>query len=164
MRVKSVVFLDVDGVLNTEKTCVHTPSGFIGVDESRIEILSKAMKEIGTNGVVLTATWKEMQEDEEDYAYLMEKLERFGIGALGKTKEKNFTQREEGILEYLQLHPEIEEFVILDDQQFGFRNSVKLWEGFIDTQGRGIEYGIAASKTPSVSVLLFLDAIRECAK
>lgn len=163
-KMRFVVFLDVDGVLNTRRTCVHAPSGiYVGIDEARIDVLSKAIKETGADGVVLTTTWKNMREDEEDYVYLLNNLDKYGIKVLGKTKEKRVTRREEGILEYLELHLEIEEFVILDDQHFGFEDSRKLWESFIDTQGRGIEFGVAASKTPSVSVILFLDAIKKYA-
>lgn len=160
-----VIFLDVDGVLNTRRTCVHAPSGmYIGVDEARIELLSNAMKETGADGVILTTTWKNMKEDEEDYIYLMKSLAKFGIKVIGKTKEERLAQREEGILKYLELHPEIEEFVILDDQHYGFKCYSKLWDGFIDTYGMGIEHSGTASETPSVPAILFLDAIKKYAK
>ena len=164
IRMSSVVFLDVDGVLNTRRTCVQAPSGiYVGVDDARIAILANAMKETGADGVVLTTTWKDMREDEEDYVYLRESLNKYGIKILGKTKEEKFSEREEGILKYLELHSEIEEYIILDDQHFGFQDYSKLWESFIDTQGRGIEHSIAASKTPSVMAILFLDAIKKYA-
>lgn len=159
-----VVFLDVDGVLNTEKTCVLTPNGYIGVDEARIVLLSNSIKAIAADGVILTTTWKNMKADAEDYIYLIESLEKHGVKVLGKTTEERVTQREEGILKYLELHPEIVEFVILDDQQFGFKNYSKLWESFIDTYGMGIENSNAASNTPSVAAILFLDAIKMHAK
>lgn len=155
-----VVFLDVDGVLNTRTTCVHTPSGvYVGVDEARLVILSKAMKETGADGVVLTTTWKTMREDDEDYIYLVESLNKHEIRILGKTEENYFSEREEGILRYLEKHLEIEEFVILDDLHFSFEDYRKLWESFIDTRGKGIENSVFASKTPSISAILFLDAI-----
>jgi len=40
------VFLDVDGVLNTIKTCVASPDGHIGVDDKRIAILAGAIKKV----------------------------------------------------------------------------------------------------------------------
>lgn len=165
IRMNSVVFLDVDGVLNTRRSCVHAPSGvYVGVDEARIAILANSMKETGTDGVVLTTTWKDLKEDDEDFIYLIESLNKHGIQVLGKTKEERFFEREEGILQYLELHPEIEGFVILDDQHFGFSDYSKLWESFIDTQGRGIENSITASKMPSVPAILFLDAIKKYSK
>lgn len=161
-KVSSVVFLDVDGVLNTRTSCVQAPSGiYIGVDEARILVLSKAMKETYTDGVVLTSTWKNMKNDSEDYIYLVKSLENHGIKILGKTEEERTSQRELGILNYLELHPEIEDFVILDDQRYGFDTNRKLWESFLDTQGKGIENAVLASKKPSVQAMLFLDAIRK---
>ena len=38
------VFLDVDGVLNTRTTCQHTPDGYTGIDDARVEILANAIK------------------------------------------------------------------------------------------------------------------------
>lgn len=159
---KSVVFLDVDGVLNTKKSCVHAPSGiYVGIDEARVEILSKIMKLYCIEGVVLTSTWKNLKNDDEDYIYLVESLNKQGIEIFGKTEEKQERQRAEGVLCFLKEHPEIEEFVILDDQHYGFGDYQKLWENFIDTKGKGIEYGTTASKTPTVTSILFEDAIKK---
>lgn len=160
-----VVFLDVDGVLNTRRSCVHAPSGiYVGVDDAGIAILAKSMRENGAAGVVLTTTWKDLPEDDEDYIYLVESLAKYRIKVLGKTREDLSCERGEGILEYLDLHPEIDEFVILDDQHFDFEDHRKLYESFIDTQGRGIEYSVVASRTPSVAAILFLDSIKKFAK
>ena len=160
-KIDFVVFLDVDGVLNTVKTCVHTPAGYTGVDDARVALLAKAMKQVGAGGVVLTSTWKRMQEAEDDYVYLVKNLDKYGIKILGKTKEERTIEREEGVLKYLEIHPEIMDFVIIDDQQYGFEHHSKLHESFIDTRGKGIEYSIAASKTPSVAAILFLDAVKK---
>ena len=161
---ENVIFLDVDGVLNTKKTCVSAPSGnVVGIDEMRVAILANSMKETDAKGVVLTTTWKNLREDSEDYIYLLKSLDKYGVKVLGKTEEERGARREDGILNYLKFHPEISEFVILDDQHFGFKNYSKLWESFIDTHGIGIEHGSAASKTPSISAILFLKAIQKYA-
>ena len=71
-KITSVVFLDVDGVLNTSNSCVSAPSGvYVGIDEARVLVLSKAMRETYSEGVVLTSTWKNMRNDSEDYIYLI---------------------------------------------------------------------------------------------
>lgn len=158
---KNVLFLDVDGVLNTSSTCVCTPSGVcIGIDETRIAILANAMKKVGMEGVILTSTWKDLREDNEDYVYLISSLDKHGVKVLGKTTEEHLIKREEGVLDYLKEHPEIEEFVIIDDNHFGFGKYSKLFESFVDTKGNGIEHSVAASKTPSVPAILFLSAIQ----
>lgn len=161
-KITSVVFLDVDGVLNTKNSCASSPSGaYVGIDEARILVLSKAMKETYVDGVVLTSTWKNMRNDSEDYLYLIGSLEKYGIKVLGKTIEERTSQRELGILNYLKEHAKIEDFVILDDQHYGFDGYRKLWESFLDTEGKGIENAVLASKRPSVQAMLFIDAIRK---
>ena len=155
-----VVFLDVDGVLNTRTSCVGSPSGrHVGIDESRVKTLRAAMKFIDADGVVLTTTWKNLRKDDEDYLYLRAMLEDHGIEILGETVEHFGHSREDGINDYLDEHPEIEDFVILDDQQFNFDNYSRLWDRFLNTNGMGIEHAKCASSTPSVSAIIFLDGI-----
>lgn len=157
----NVVFLDIDGVLNTWTSCVVAPSGqYKGIDESRVSILKKAMDIGGFDGVVLTTTWKDIRKDNEDYIYMTDLLKKHKIQILGQTEDKFLAGREWGILKYLDEHPEVEDFVIIDDQHFGFDNSSKLWDSFIDTKGRGIENSEYASKTPSIAAMLFMDGIK----
>lgn len=159
-----VVFLDVDGVLNTRTTCEVSPSGlYHGVDPLRVSILAKAMAREDIAGVVLTSTWKTLGEDDEDFIYLTESLTRQRIKILGKTEDAFLEgrQREKGIIRYLEENPEIEDFIILDDQHYGFDNESKLWERYIDTEGHGIENAKAASNTPTILSTLFLDAVKE---
>ena len=159
--VRFVVFLDVDGVLNSRTSCARAPSEmYTGVDHLRIEVLAKAMQLNRVDGVVLTSTWKDLEQDHEDYIYLTDNLRKYGIKVLGKTEDESFFRREDGILKYLEEHPGIEEFIILDDQHFGFDDHTCLWENYLDTQGIGIEHAIAASKTPTVTAILFLDGIK----
>ena len=59
-------------------------------------------------------------------------------------------------------HPEIEEYVILDDNLFDFKEYPELWERFLQT--RGIERAQTVSKTPVVETMLFLDDIKKVSK
>ncbi|MCR5273079.1 MAG: hypothetical protein K6E13_08855 [Lachnospiraceae bacterium] len=157
----NVVFLDIDGVLNTRTSCVAAPSGVvIGIDESRVGVLKKAMDIGGFDGVVLTTTWKNLRKDNVDYLYMTDLLKKHGIQIHGQTEDKFLAGREWGILKYIDLHPEVEEFVIIDDQHYGFDNSSKLWDRYLDKKGQGIENSEYASKTPSISAMLFMDGIR----
>lgn len=156
-----VVFLDVDGVLNTKTTCERAASEiYTGIDDERVKILSLAMKECGAEGVILTTDWKELPEEHEDYIYLKKKLSGYGIRILGKTEDPYALQRGLGVLMYIHNHPEIEEYVIIDDQHFDFGDDSKLWENYLDTEHRGIEHSVLASKTPTVAAILFLDSIK----
>ena len=106
-----VVFLDVDGVLNTGTTCQKAPSeSYTGIDEMRVQILAGAMSKCRASGVVLTSTWKDLKPGHEDYIYLKEGLSKKGIEILGKTEDPHVYQRGIGVLNYLKEHPEIDEF------------------------------------------------------
>jgi len=154
---KRAVFLDVDGVLNTRTTVERTPDGYHGIDDARVEILAKVIGRNGNTELVLTSDWKEMKPEADDFRYLVSKLEKQGLRLTGKTTD-HWNHRGEGILNYLEEHQEIEEFVILDDQKFDFREYSKLWERLLLTNG--IERAEFASKTPAVEAILFLEDIK----
>lgn len=149
-----VVFLDIDGVLNTRTTVETTPKDGVGIDDARVTILANALRKYGGGYIVLTSTWKDLREDDADYLYLLSKLEREGLSISGKTQDV-FSRRGAGIIEYLQEHPEIEEYVILDDNIFDFKSYNKLWERLLITNG--IENARFASRAPAVEALIFRD-------
>lgn len=156
---KFAVFLDIDGVLNTKTTCERTPDGYRGVDEARIDILAKVIKKYESVDLILSSDWKDMNIDDDDYLYLISKLKKYGLELAGKTVD-NWNNRGEGIIRYLKEHPEIDEFVILDDNTFDFPNYPKLWDSLLLTNG--IERAEFASKTPTVETIIFRDYIFTC--
>lgn len=157
IHTKFVIFLDIDGVLNTRTTVQRTPNDYTGIDEARVAILANALKKFGGGDIVLSSDWKVLQETHEDYLYLTEKLARQNLTIAGKTKDIN-RARGAGILAYLDEHPEIEEYVILDDNKFDFQDYRKLWERLLLTNG--IERVTFASNTPAVEAILFMDYIK----
>jgi hypothetical protein len=152
------VFLDVDGVLNTRTTCQHTPDGYTGIDDARVEILANAIKMYNCYEVILTSDWKEMDEYDDDYLYLLEKLDLYGLYISGKTVDRG-NNRGEGIINYLKIHPEIDDYVILDDYKYDFEDYGQLWERLLITDG--IERAEFASRTPEVEAMIFMDYIRK---
>lgn len=156
---RMVVFLDIDGVLNTRTTCQRTPDGFTGIDDARVEILASAIAESGGGDIILSSDWKNLRKTDDDYLYLVEKLGQYGLQISGCTTD-NVTNRGYGVLCYLDEHPEIEEFVILDDNKFDFEDYQILWERLLLTNG--IERAKYASRTPAVEAILFLDYIKSC--
>lgn len=152
------VFLDVDGVLNTRTTCQRTPDGYTGIDDARVEILANAIKMYDSYEVILTSDWKEMDEEDDDYLYLLEKLDLYGLYISGKTIDK-VSNRGEGIVDYLKAHPEIDDYVILDDYKYDFEDFGELWERLLLTDG--IERAEFASSTPSVEAMIFKDYIKK---
>ena len=58
----------------------------------------------------------------------------------------------------MELHPNIDEYVILDEQKFDFEDYKKLWERLLITDG--IERAEFASRTPAIEAILFRDYIK----
>lgn len=59
----------------------------------------------------------------------------------------------------MESHPEIDEYVVLDDNEFDFRDYPNIWERLLLTNG--IERVKFASKTPAIEAILFMDYIKE---
>jgi len=75
---KTILFLDVDGVLNCQTTTERSPSGMIGIEDVQLNFLKELVDE--TNSlIVLSSTWR-LEFDEnfnpktDDAKYLIEKL------------------------------------------------------------------------------------------
>ena len=149
--------MDVDGVLNTRKTVISSPDGHIGVDDTRIRILERAIKKYGGGDIVLTSDWKHVRIG-DDLNYLRGKLMEYGLEISAKT-EGHWNNRGQGIQDYLKEHSEIDEYIILDDNRFDFEDFPKLWERLLITDG--IENAAFASKTPAVEAILFREYIKE---
>lgn len=114
-RNKFVVFLDIDGVLNTRTTVQRTPDGYTGIDDARVELLANVIRKYGGADIVLSSDWKTMKETDDDYVYLVSKLNVYGLAISGHT-ENYMNNRGAGIVSYLDNHPEIEEYVILAER------------------------------------------------
>lgn len=112
---------------------------------------------MGGGDIVLSSDWKEMEPTQEDYVYLVSKLEKYGLTLSAHTEDQMY-KRGAGIQVYLENHPEIEEYVILDDNLFDFRNYPKLCERLLLTNG--LERAEYAAKTPAVETMLFRDYIQ----
>ena len=144
-----VIFLDVDGVLNTRTTVQQTPKGYQGIDDARVEVLAKTISKFGGADIVLSSDWKELESTDEDYRYLVSKLARYGLIISGHTQDRMY-KRGAGIAAYLEEHPEIKEF--------DFQSYPKLWERLLLTEG--IEHARFAAGTPAVETMVFLDYVK----
>lgn len=134
-----VVFLDIDGVLNEEKSRSRC-CGYKGIDDKKVENLAKIFKQTNAE-IVLISTWKDdwrkMDKDCQGMManYLDRKLKKQGLVVLDKTKSIDGNgfhfSRGEGILQYL-ADNKIEMYVILDDYQFDY-DSCGLTDYYIKT-------------------------------
>lgn len=112
------IFLDIDGVLNNNRTVTRSPDGFVGISDNLCKRLEKIIK--ATNAkVVLTSSWKDCSSP-QDLNYMKKRLKRHFALPIGQTSEKTPGLRGTGIKKYLETHP-CDEFVILDDFDFNFQ-------------------------------------------
>jgi len=102
-----VIFLDIDGVLNTRKT-VERWGGGIGIDEILAQRFSRLQHATGT-GVVLSSTWRLSRNWKAN-------MRRNGvIGIIDRTPDLRDQSRGEEIQAWLDAHPRVQVYAILDD-------------------------------------------------
>lgn len=119
-----LLFLDVDGVLNTPKTRNRSSGGYIGVGTKQLLILSDIVKETEAK-IILSSSWKFCWQwnggldPDMDAKYLMKRLKQFGLEIYDFSWDSGFN-REMGVQRYLEIHPNHSGYVIIDDEPFLF--------------------------------------------
>ena len=142
---KKVIFLDVDGVLNSSRTLYED----ISLEDDLISNLKELVDKTGAK-IILSSSWR---LSTEAVATLMDKLDKFGLVISGMTcdgvdldwierfefnatkkyldtrfdydenKQIKITHdRGAEIFKWLSEHKEVESFVILDDEDFDIKN------------------------------------------
>ena len=110
-----IIFLDVDGVLNSKYTNARSPEGHVGVMDSKVKLLSKLVEETNAD-VVISSDWRLIKD--ADYQYLINKLRYKGrIEIRGETPNLSWSHRGTEIKSYLDDHP-TDAWVVLDDIVF----------------------------------------------
>ena len=116
-----VIFCDVDGVLNNKKTQARSPSGYTGVSDGLIRNLQKITAETGAV-IVLSSDWRLVKDDPshgKDYRYLDRKLRFVGkMKIYDHTPDISWRERGHEIRRYLDEHPQVTDYVVLDDLPF----------------------------------------------
>ena len=116
-----VIFLDVDGVLNNSRTDEKSPNGYTGVSVGLIRRLRKIVALTGAE-IVLSSDWRLVRNKrilDMDYMYLVRKLRFFGnLKIYGYTDDISWSRRGTEIRKYLDDHPDITDYVVLDDLPF----------------------------------------------
>ena len=123
-----VIFLDIDGVLNCEHTKQRIPdgSGFVGIEDNKVELLARLVQKTGAE-IVLSSSWKggwSQYDGCESYGdYLNMKLAQYDLYIMDKTPTiRSGWDRSGEIKSYLTDHPEIDAWVVFDDEWFsGFK-------------------------------------------
>lgn len=138
-----VIFLDIDGVLNSKNSKTHAPSGCHGLESSKLKKIGQIIDKTGAK-VVLSSTWKSEINKNIKYVtadgkYMLNKFKYDGKFILfDKTPDAETSlQRGKEISAWLYNHPTVEKFVIIDDIEFndmgyfGLLNNLVLTDGDI---------------------------------
>lgn len=121
-----VIFLDVDGVLNCSES--QSKCGdYTGIDDKRVKLLRNLVR-TSHAAIVLVSSWKDDwervdKESQNEYGdYLDRKLKREGLYVLDKTDDdpRGDYYRGRSILTWLEKHPNVESWVVLDDEMFDY--------------------------------------------
>lgn len=117
-----VIFLDIDGVLNSDAYDKERDAKDGNIDVSRLPLLKRLIDETGAKAV-LSSSWREHWERDEGLMSdtgleLTDTFRQAGIEIFDKTSV--MSSRSEEISHWLSLHPETEGFIIFDDNIFGW--------------------------------------------
>ena len=112
-----VIFLDIDGILNSdtymEKQLDNSSEGIESeIDPATLILLKKAVDTTGAK-IILSSSWRIMRKYNELEKFLM----KFGISLSGKTPYVDGKRGLE-IKQYLSENENIEQYLILDDEIF----------------------------------------------
>ena len=103
-----LIFLDIDGVLNTKATLSTSVRNIDGDKLSRLAFLAKA----GDAKIVLSSSWRLLSRET-----LTDTLSCHDLSVIGATPSFNGNNRKSEILAFLRdFEAQVESFVILDDQ------------------------------------------------
>lgn len=109
-----IIFLDVDGVLNSNITRRRTTDGFIFVSGRHIKNLKRIIDATGAK-VVLSSSWRMGRDDPSrngDFLELRDELQCYDISFYGFTPELRSCDRGAEIMEE---HPDVTDYAVIDD-------------------------------------------------
>ena len=118
-----IIFLDIDGVLNTSQSKSRCGM-WLGIDNFRVRYLKNIIEASGAL-IVLTSTWGMKYkvgayiQDNQVGKYLNNKLRRHGLKIYDKIDDFiPWNHRGLAIQKWLNAHPDVTDYVILDDEIF----------------------------------------------
>ena len=136
----NAIFLDIDGVLNNANTNAKTPLGYTGINNRLLKLFSYFVKETNAK-IILSTSWKtewdkDYRKRTEDGYYLNKKFKQLDLLIWDKIDENTTGSfyRGAAISQYLEKHPEITHYVILDDFEFDFNNYEELKKHWVQTK------------------------------
>lgn len=121
---KKIIFLDIDGVLNSDEYIEDLPpvsTELDDIDESKVQLLKEIVDRTGAQ-IVLSSSWRKMTHDKDNlqfgnliYKYLIETLNKYSLSIVSETPILNDSRPKE-IITWINQNTETEMvFVSLDD-------------------------------------------------
>ena len=167
----NIIFLDIDGVLNTFhfglKDYKNIYGGYLIIDPKKVEILKKIC-DLTNSKVVLSTGWKYILDDElkpldDNGKFLLEIFNEYNIPLIGKTiiipkdlgdgKKTKFWKEYE-INDYLINHLEIKHFCIIDDETEGLESLLDYLVKTKDYQEKEEDEGITMDYINVIKLIL----------
>ena len=139
-----VIFLDVDGVLNN--FTLISRHGFDYIDEGCVSLLAQVVRATGSE-IVLSSSWR---LKESDLSLVKASLKRNGLELTDCTPWLNGQARANEIQKWINDHPEVSKFAILDDDEdagFGM-------DGFFQTDP---EIGFTSDTAEKLAIYLGIE-------
>lgn len=110
-----VIFLDVDGVVNCATT-MQRYRGFIGIDPYMAFLVGKIVLNVPDVKVVLSSTWRSFHDDGiEEISKQVTPIFDYTPHSWYDKETDHHSIRGEEIQKWLDAHPEVTKYAILDD-------------------------------------------------
>lgn len=136
-----VVFLDIDGVLNTTEYRLHKLRNreySVNIDPAKVAVLKTIVDSVDGR-IVLISSWRRFWESggrntDEAGRTIDEALREYGLTIWDKTPVIEEGSRAQEVEQWLSGKHYVDEYVILDDKDFGW--GAKLRQHWIQTDGQ----------------------------
>ena len=138
-----IIFLDIDGVLNSAQYDRQRTASDGNIDKTRLELLKVLVDETGAK-IVLSSSWrkhwnKDIDKCDDVGKEIVSDFSESGLEIFDKTPFIGYLERSEEVRLWLHEHSDVERFVVFDDNGCGWGD---LSNNFVQTNyriGRGLE-------------------------
>lgn len=146
-----IIFLDVDGVLNSQSYLLGWKENYNfehEIDEECVKNLKTIVDKTGAD-IVLSSSWRRLKDDHELAIHLNTILDKYGLHISGKTPSIHGNRPEEikvWLDNYISKGNRIKSFVILDDEfydeykKYGLENNVVKTSFYEENGGLRMEH------------------------
>lgn len=150
-----IIFLDIDGVLNSSDYRKQMGIQYFSeiIDRRKMPLLKKIVEETDAK-IVLSTSWRKFWDEGESQMdpvgqYINDVFAEYGLTIYGKTPVMEESGRNAEIKAWLDGKWYVDNYVILDDKDFGWSPELRAHFIRTDLNGDGLE-GVQAQETIDV--------------